>query len=149
MKAHVVYDSAFGNTQSVAEAVAGSLGALDASPVSVGDFRPKDLVAGDLLILGSPINGWRPTPKISELLAALGDGHLKGVKAAAFDTRVRMFIHGDAAKKMASTLRDQGADIISEPMPFYVQGSEGPLRPGEIEKAARWGKSLLEALERP
>lgn len=149
MKAHVVYDSAFGNTKSVAEAVAGSLGAIDASPVPVGDFQPNDLAAGDLLILGSPINGWRPTPKIAELLTALGDGHLKGVKAAAFDTRVRMFIHGDAAKKMASSLRSQGADIISEPMPFFVQGSEGPLRPGEIEKAARWGKSLLEALGQP
>ena len=149
MKAHVVYDSAFGNTRSVAEAVAGSLSALGASPVPVGDFRLKDLVSGDLLVLGSPINGWRPTPKITELLSTLGDGHLKGVKAAAFDTRVRMFIHGDAAKKMAHTLRDQGADMISEPMPFYVQGSEGPLRPGEIEKAARWGKSLLESMERP
>lgn len=149
MKAHVVYDSAFGNTKSVAEAVAGSLGDLDATPVAVSDFRPDDLAAGDLLVLGSPINGWRPTPKITELLSTLGDGHLKGVKAAAFDTRVRMFIHGDAAKKMAHALRDSGADIISEPMPFYVQGSEGPLRPGEIEKAARWGKSLLEALERP
>lgn len=147
MKAHVVYDSAFGNTKSVAEAVAGSLGALATNPVPVGDFRPVDLAAGDLLILGSPINGWRPTPKITELLSTLGDGHLHGVKAAAFDTRVRMFIHGDAAKKMAHTLRDQGADLISEPMPFYVQGSEGPLRPGEIEKAARWGKSLLEALD--
>lgn len=147
MRAHIVYDSAFGNTKSVAEAVAGSLGALATSPVPVADFQPMDLVAGDLLILGSPINGWRPTPKIAELLNALGDGHLKGVKAAAFDTRVRMFIHGDAAKKMAHTLRDQGADLISEPMPFYVQGSEGPLRPGEIEKAARWGKSLLEALD--
>jgi len=149
MKAHVAYDSAFGNTKSVAEAVAGSLGELDATPVSVSDFRPEDLTAGDLLVLGSPINGWRPTPKITELLSTLGDGHLQGVKAAAFDTRVRMFIHGDAAKKMAHALRDNGADIISEPMPFYVQGSEGPLRPGEIEKAARWGKSLLEALERP
>lgn len=149
MKAHIVYDSAFGNTKSVAEAVAGSLGELGASPVPVGDFRPDDLAAGDLLVLGSPINGWRPTPKITQLLSMLGDGHLKGVKAAAFDTRVRMFVHGDAAKKMAHTLRNSGADIISEPMPFYVQGSEGPLRPGEIEKAARWGKSLLEALERP
>jgi flavodoxin len=147
VKAHVVYDSAFSNTRSVAEAVASSLGALATSPVPVGDFRPIDLAAGDLLILGSPINGWRPTPKISELLSSLGDGHLKGVKAAAFDTRVRMFIHGDAAKKMAHTLRDQGADLISEPMPFYVQGSEGPPRRGEIEKAARWGKSLLEALD--
>jgi len=148
MKAHVVYDSAFGNTKSVAEAVAGSLGDLDATPVSVNDFHPEDLAAGDLLVVGSPINGWRPTPEITELLSALGDGHLDGVKAAAFDTRIRMFVHGDAAKKMAHALRESGAVIISEPMPFYVQGSEGPLRPGEIEKAARWGRSLLVALER-
>ncbi|KRE82101.1 flavodoxin family protein [Arthrobacter sp. Soil763] len=149
MKAHVVYDSAFGNTRSVAEAVAGSLGEVHATPVPVSEFDPGNLAAGDLLVVGSPINGWRPTPKITELLSALGGGQLKGVKAAAFDTRVRMFVHGDAAKKMAHALRDSGADLISEPMPFYVKGSEGPLRPGEIDKAARWGKSLLEALERP
>ncbi|WP_445155874.1 flavodoxin family protein [Arthrobacter sp. Hor0625] len=149
MKAHVVYDSAFGNTRSVAEAVAGSLGEVHATPVPVSEFDPADLAAGDLLVVGSPINGWRPTPKITELLSTLGGGQLEGVKAAAFDTRVRMFVHGDAAKKMAHALRDSGADLISEPMPFYVKGSEGPLRPGEIDKAARWGKSLLEALERP
>lgn len=148
MKAHVVYDSAFGNTKSVAEAVAGSLGGLEATTVSVSDFHPGDLAAGDLLVVGSPINGWRPTPKITALLSALGHDQLAGVKAAAFDTRIRMFVHGDAAKKMAHALRDNGADIISEPMPFFVQGSEGPLRPGELEKASRWGKSLLEALER-
>lgn len=31
----------------------------------------------------SVTSGWRPTPKITELLSALGEGHLKGVKAAA------------------------------------------------------------------
>ncbi|WP_432398184.1 flavodoxin family protein [Pseudarthrobacter sp. L19] len=145
MRAHVVYDSAYGNTKSVAEAVAE---VFHSDPIPVTDFRPSDLLAGDLLVLGSPINGWRPTPKVTELLSGLGDGDLAGVKAAAFDTRVRMFIHGDAAKKMAQSLKDHGADIISEPMPFYVRGSEGPLRPGEIEKATRWGQSLLEAAER-
>lgn len=147
MKAHVVYDSAFGNTKSVAEAIAGSLGELQATPVSADDFNPRDLAAGDLLVVGSPINGWRPTPKITELLSALGDGQLKGVKAAAFDTRVRLFIHGDAAKKMTESLRAGGADIISEPMPFYVGGREGPLRSGEIEKAEVWAKTLLASLK--
>ena len=100
MKARVVYDSAYGNTKSVAEAITGSLDGLDATPVSVDDFTPENLAAGDLLVVGSPINGWRPTPKITSLLSALGDGPLKGVNAAAFDTRIRMFIHGDAAKKI-------------------------------------------------
>jgi flavodoxin len=147
VKAHVVYDSAFGNTRSVAEAIAGSLDELQATPVPAGDFDPGILAAGDLLVVGSPVNGWRPTPKITELLSALGDGRLKGVKAAAFDTRVRLFIHGDAARKMTASLRAGGADIVSEPMPFYVKGSEGPMRSGEIEKAEAWARTLLAALK--
>lgn len=146
MKALVVYDSAYGNTKSVAEAIAGALEDLQATAVPVGDFTPGSLAPGDLFVLGSPINGWRPTPKVTELLSALGTGALKGVKAAAFDTRVRLFIHGDAAKKMTASLRAAGADIIAEPMPFYVGGREGPLRSGEIEKAEGWGKTLLTSL---
>jgi flavodoxin len=147
MKALVVYDSAYGNTKSVAEAIAGSLDELRASSVPVSEFKPESLAAGDLLVVGSPINGWRPTPKITALLSALGNGALTGVKAAAFDTRVRMFIHGDAAKKISHALKAGGADIIAEPMPFYVRGSEGPLRNGEIEKAEGWARALLTSLK--
>jgi flavodoxin len=147
MKALVVYDSAHGNTRSVAEEIAASLDGLEARSVPVGDFKPGALAAGDLLVVGSPINGWRPTPKITALLSALGDdGSLQGVKAAAFDTRVRMLIHGDAAKKIAHALKAGGADIIAEPMPFYVKGSDGPLRDGEIEKAGGWAQTLLTSL---
>ena len=119
---------------------------LQARSVPVGDFKPDALAAGDLLVVGSPINGWRPTPKITALLSALGKGSLTGVKAAAFDTRVRMFIHGDAAKKITHALKAGGADIIAEPMPFYVKRSEGPLRDGEIEKAEGWARTLLTSL---
>ena len=70
------------------------------------------------------------------------------MNAAAFDTRVGMFIHGDAAKKITQALKAGGADIIAEPMPFYVKGSEGPLRDGEIEKAESWAHSLLNKLGR-
>ncbi|GAA2141930.1 MULTISPECIES: flavodoxin family protein [Arthrobacter] len=148
MKAFIVYDSAFGNTKAVAEAVAGELEGLDAAAVPVDDFNAGELAAGDLLVVGSPINGWRPTPKVTALLSGLGKDRLTGVKAAAFDTRVRMFIHGDAAKKITHALRSGGADIISEPMPFYVGGTKGPLRSGEIEKAGSWAKTLLTSLGR-
>jgi flavodoxin len=139
----VVYDSSYGNTKQVAEAIVASLGPLQAQAVSVADFKASELAEGDLLVVGSPINGWRPTPKITELLSALGDGRLTGVKAAAFDTRVRLFIHGDAAKKMTESLKTGGAEIVSKPMAFYVKGTEGPLRSGELDKAATWAKDLL------
>jgi flavodoxin len=148
LKAFIVYDSAFGNTKAVAEAVAGELEGLDAAAVPVDDFNAGELAAGDLLVVGSPINGWRPTPKVTALLSGLGKDRLTGVRAAAFDTRVRMFIHGDAAKKITHALRSGGADIISEPMPFYVGGTKGPLRSGEIEKAGSWAKTLLTSLGR-
>jgi len=142
MRAHIVYDSAYGNTKAVAEAVAQALKPVRAAAVSVSDFDPGSLSTGDLLVVGSPINGWRPTPKVTDLLGRLGDGKLKGIRAAAFDTRVRFFIHGDAAKKMTRLLKEGGATIISNPAPFYVRGTEGPLRDGELEKAADWAKTL-------
>lgn len=148
MKGYVVYDSAYGNTKAVAEAIAQGLQPLRAAAVSVTDFNPRNLEGDDLLVVGSPINGWRPTLKITELLAHLGRDKLKGINAAAFDTRVRFFIHGDAAKKMTKLLREGGANIISDPTPFYVRGSEGPLRAGELDKAASWAKKLATALER-
>ncbi|QHK19001.1 flavodoxin [Pseudarthrobacter psychrotolerans] len=148
MKAYIVYDSAYGNTKAVAEAIAASLKPLNAGAVSVADFDPGLLSGGDLLVVGSPINGWRPTPKITELLAQMGNDNLKGINAAAFDTRVRFFIHGDAAKKITKLLKEAGANIISDPVPFYVQGTEGPLRSGELEKAGSWAKTLSAALER-
>lgn len=148
MKALILYDSTYGNTKSVAETIARSLQSLPAKAVSVKDFRPRDLSADDVLIVGSPIQGWRPTPKITELLAGLAKDGLNGVKAAAFDTRVKLFIHGDAAKKMTAALKQGGAEIISKPMAFYVKGTEGPLLDGESGKAANWAQQLLAAVQR-
>ena len=43
-----------------------------------------------------------------------------------FDTRVKIvLVHGDAAKKIAARLEAAGAEIISKPQAFLVQGREG------------------------
>jgi flavodoxin len=146
MKAVVLYDSAYGNTRRIAEAIAGSLRDVDAEATQVPGFRPETLQEGDLLVVGSPINGWRPTPIVMAALEALGPDRLNGVRAAAFDTRVRLFIHGDAAGKLSEELRRRGAEIVAAPQPFYVKGTEGPLLSGEVEKAQFWGRSLLHAI---
>ncbi|VXC23040.1 Flavodoxin [Arthrobacter sp. 9AX] len=146
MKTVIVYDSAFGNTKAIADTLVSRLGSK-ATAVPVDRFDARQIRAGDLLVIGSPINGWRPTPKITKALVELAARGLSGVRAAAFDTRVKLFIHGDAAKKITRTLKAAGASIVTGPMAFYVKGSEGPLLGGETERAASWAGDLIASLK--
>jgi flavodoxin len=141
MKALVIYDSIYGNTKKIAETVASELD-KGVKTVTVSDFSKKDLTGIDLLVVGSPILGWKPSEKTGKLLSGLKNRELKGIKAAAFDTRVRLFIHGDAAKKIAKSLRQAGAEIVAEPCGFIVEGSEGPLANDAVAKAKEWAASI-------
>lgn len=139
MKTLVIFDSNFGNTQKIAEAIAKE---FETQAVHVSKVSIDELGGFNLVIAGSPINGWRPSEKMGRFLKNLGSGQLKGIRAAAFDTRVKLFIHGDAAKKISKALENAGAKIIIEPQAFFVKGREGPLLDGEIEKASQWAKSI-------
>lgn len=139
MKALVVYDTNYGNTKKVAEVIAKE---LKAKTQSVSEFKDKELDDVKLLVVGSPINAWGPTGKIRKFLNDFYKDQLNGIKVAAFDTRVKLFIHGDAAKKISKGLEKAGGKIVAAPQGFTVQGTEGPLLDGEIEKAAKWAKSM-------
>jgi flavodoxin len=141
MKTLVVYDSNFGNTKIVATTIAKELG-KEVKVVSVTDFSDNDLEGIEMIVAGSPIIGWKPTEKMGMWLDNLKSGKLNGIKAAAFDTRVKLFIHGDAAKKIEKQLEEAGATIVVTLEVFYVTGKEGPLLSGEIEKAKVWGQKL-------
>lgn len=140
MKALVVFDSNLGNTKKIAETIAKELGE-DTKAISVSDFDNKDLKGIDLIIAGSSIIAWKPTEKMDKFLSDLDKDQLKGIKAATFDTRVKIF-HGDAAKKISQKLIEAGAEIVGKPQAFFVKGKEGPLVDGEIEKATKWAKSI-------
>ncbi|MCX6728462.1 MAG: flavodoxin [Candidatus Saccharibacteria bacterium] len=141
MKTLIVCDSNFGNTKLIALEIAKSIGE-GAKVILTKDFKESDLNAIDLLIFGSPINGWRPSEKTLEVLVNLKGKLKKDLKFATFDTRVKLFIHGDAKEKMAEMLRAAGGKRVFESQAFYVKGKQGPLFPGELEKAANWAKLL-------
>lgn len=141
MKTLVIYDSGFGNTKQIAEKIAETLGGTS---LKVQDFKKESLSGINLLIVGSPINGWMPLPSITNFSNSLGDEDLKGKKATAFDTRVKLFIHGDAKNKIAKGLERAGADILTKAEAFYVKGTNGPLLEGELERATDWAKKLAE-----
>ncbi|GAB3285979.1 flavodoxin family protein [Sinomonas notoginsengisoli] len=141
MEAVVVYASQYGNTRLIAEAIGRGLGP-EARVVEAAGFSPAQLAPGSLLVVGSPIVGWKPLEGLGVWLDALGPGSLAGVRTAAFDTRVKLFIHGDAAKKIERALETAGAERAAEPTWYYVKGSEGPLLDGEVERAEVWGAAL-------
>jgi len=141
MKALVVYDSVYGNTKLVAEEIAVNLG-KGAKWVSVSEVKDKDLEGLELLVVGSPILGWRPSEKTSAFLSRLKPGKLKDMKVAAFDTRMRIFFHGDAARKIAAVLQKAGGSLVGEPTGFIVEGRQGPLACDALQKAKDWALTL-------
>ena len=148
MKVLVVYDSLYGNTEKVAKAIAGAL--VSSGEVKVlrpGEVSPSELQSVDLFIVGSPTQGGRPTKAIQEFLNKLPETAVKGVNVATFDTRFTtklVAIFGYGAGKIADNLKKRGSNLIVAPEPFFVKGREGPLKEGELERAAAWAKGILE-----
>ncbi|MFP4346315.1 MAG: flavodoxin family protein [Anaerolineales bacterium] len=106
MKVLVVYDSTYGHTQKIAQAMGE---AIDAQVRRVDGVQPADLEGCDLLILGSPTHGGFPTEGIHELSKTAPS--LEGAKVAAFDTRTKRTIFGYAAPKIARNLEKSGAHL--------------------------------------
>jgi flavodoxin len=133
----------------IADAVSG-----EAKPAGKVDL--SELEGLDLLIAGSPTHGGRPSPGMQKFLNKIPADSLKGVKVAAFDTRFEKSGHGIglrllmtvinfAAPRIAKALKSKGGRLIAEPEGFIVEGKEGPLKEGELERASSWAKGILES----
>ena len=157
MKGMVVYDSVHGNTKQVAEAVAETLrsaGSVEAHRVS--EVELDELAELDILVMGAPTHAFQPSPEAKKFLKRIPGGALEGVRVAAFDTRIsgedtdsgvlsfmiRLF--GYAAKPMADRLRKKGGKLALPPEGFFVEDTEGPLKEGELERAAEWADPLAQ-----
>jgi flavodoxin len=158
MKALIIYDSFFGNTEKVARAIGDALaGRGEVEVARVSEVKAGQLAGLDLLVVGSPTRGFRPTPAITEFLKSLAPDALKGVCVAAFDTRipqseidsavfflrymVRLF--GYAAAPIARLLQGHGGRLAIPAEGFFVHGREGPLLEGELQRAGEWANFPL------
>jgi flavorubredoxin len=160
----VVYESMFGNTRAVAEAVAEGLRdrvEVEVHEVSTAAPLPPDL---DLLVVGGPTHAFGLSRQSTREDAATKahrqvESAAMGLREwldglehdslpnhfAAFDTRVdHPRMPGSAAKKAAKRLRKQGSTQSSDPESFWVHGTEGPLLDGELDRAQGWGRSLAQ-----
>lgn len=171
MKAYVVYESMYGNTHLVAEAIAAGLRATGEVIVgSVGEIPAESVTDADLLVVGGPTHmhgmSRQSTRKLAAEAAAADeeidlepDAAGLGVRewfkglpkstestSAAFDTRANKpaILVGSAAKGIAKMLRGHRFEKLADPMSFFIIDSPGPLETGEAERAEQWGAELGE-----
>ena len=155
MKALVVYESFFGNTEKVAQAIGEGLGAQEQVEIRrVGEVESEHLTDLTLLVVGSPTRAFHAAPSIGAFLRTLDANRLDNVKVAAFDTRIatsdiksaplRFLVNffGYAAEPIAKKLAKKGGQPLVEPEGFMVSDTEGPLKEGEIERARQWGQRI-------
>ncbi len=163
MKALVVFESMFGNTEAVARSISEGLAAALQVEIVAASTRPRPQPAEfDLLVIGGPTHAFsmsRPSTRadavakgsrwspdeggVREWLAQLTPGpHTTPV--ATFDTREDSVRHlpGSAARKATKVLRKLGYEVAAEPTSFYVEGLDGPLLAGELDRARAWGAQL-------
>ncbi len=160
MKALVLYDSVYGNTEKIALAIGNALGSQDdVSVVKVSDARAEQFAGLNVLIVGAPTQRFRTTAAMSDFLKTIPENGLKGVKVNAFDTRlsmgeikktpvlaffIRLFgVNAYAARLIANQLRKKGGKLAGSPEGFYVEGMEGPLVEGELERAGNWARQII------
>lgn len=158
MRILVVYDSMYGNTARVASAIAGALRADgEVRVLAAAEATPAAMREAELLFVGSPTQRFRPLPTVGALLGRLPRRGLAGVPAAAFDTRIAVeearsavlsfFVRlqgtsAYAAGRIERALRRAGARPLVPGEGFFVDGTEGPLKDGELERAARWARGV-------
>jgi len=165
MRALVVYETLWGNTEKVARAIAAQLSnTMQVDFVDV-DSAPNSADGYDLLVVGGPTHAFSMTrastrknavdqhqapfaPKrgIREWLNVLAPTE-KHVQAVAFDTRANApRLPGSAARAAKQELRSLGFEIPLKQKSFRVNGYEGPLVEGELEKATEWGSEVSRAV---
>ena len=130
VKALVVYDSVYGNTEKIAKALAAGLesGGVDVDVVKVDAVKLDELDKVDLLCVGSPVHAWSASKPMKEFLERLKSVEsLSGKKAFAFDTKMKSRLAGSAGGKIERKLKDLGFTIAKPSESAIVKSREGPL----------------------
>lgn len=168
MKALVVYESMWGNTEQVARAVANGIGeSMPVDLVEVGQAPADPGPDYTVLVAGGPTHAFsmsRPTTRADAHQRGAAEGsEATGLRewldrlptqphagpVATFDTRVAKMRHlpGSAAKSAAKEAVRHGYQRVMRSESFYVADMDGPLLDGELERATQWGRDVAATVQ--
>jgi hypothetical protein len=168
MKSMIVFESMYGNTRQIAEAVGAVLiwSGWETQLCNVADAPVQIPADIDLLVVGAPTHAFtmsRPSSRanagakaevenrsligVREWIAGLVRPQ-SGTRCVVFDTRFAKprWLTGSAAVAAARALRRYGVTTVADAASFYVTAATGPLAAGELARAQRWVQSIAGAI---
>ena len=153
MKGIVVFDTSYGNTETIAESISEI---LKESGIEVDAFYVKDvkkLIAKDydFLVLGSPTKFGTMSFTVKGFLGKVKSKEWMNKPFAAFDTENPENIErkeGSAAEKIAEKLREKQMNQLLPVLKAVVLGMKGPLQEGEIERTKEYARKLATELKK-
>lgn len=167
MRAVVVFESLWGNSEQIARQIASGISEARSSlevevRQATADVLPVEAV--ELIVVGGPTHAFSmsspstrqgakqqgataiPAAGIREWIAAQPSPS-RPVRVATFDTRVvSPRLPGSAAKKAMKRLVRLGFQPLDAPETFGVHGYGGPIADGELSRAREWGARLAASL---
>lgn len=159
MKGIVAFDSVYGNTKNVAEAMADEIRAQghEVAMVNIGQTLKFD-DDGDFILIGSPTRMKQMTYRTKRFVKKARKKYA-GKPGAAFETTLRVptdpaerqkaskWIDNAAGGKIKAMAEDGGIKMYSEVLRAEVVGTYGPLMPHTLERSREFVRRFLESLE--
>jgi menaquinone-dependent protoporphyrinogen IX oxidase len=152
MKGIVVFDTSYGNTKAIAEAISETLkeSGIEVDAFYVKDIKKLSAKDYDFLVLGSPTKFGTMSFTVKGFLGKVKKEERMNKPFAAFDTENPENIEkkeGSAAEKIAEKLRDKQTNQLLPVLKAVVLGWKGPLQEGEIERAKEYARELVVKLK--
>jgi flavodoxin I len=114
MKAMILFESLFGNTEKIAQSLAKGIrnAGIEATVVDIKAAKLAELEGYDLLAFGAPTQIMTASKTFKAFLEQLKSIDLKGSRGFAFDTKLESRFSGSAAKFIEKKLVELGLEII-------------------------------------
>jgi menaquinone-dependent protoporphyrinogen IX oxidase len=156
MKAIVLFDTLFGNTEKIANSLTKGLRerGIEAECVNISAVKLEDLSRYDLLALGAPTRAFTAAKPMKDFLSRLESADLRGKLGFAFDTKIDNRLSGSAAKYIEKNLEAMGVGLVRPRSSAFIRGN-GPsdkeggttLMPGMEDRFETIGREIGDSLK--
>jgi len=152
MKGIVIFDTSYGNTRTIAEAISETLkeSGIEVDAFYVKDIKKLSAKNYSFLVIGSPTKFGTMSFAVKGFLGKVKSKEWMNKPFAAFDTENPENIEGkegSAAEKIAEKLREKQMNQLLPVLKAVVLGWKGPLQEGEIERAKEYARKLATELK--
>ena len=149
-RAIIIYESVYGNTKKIAEAIAEGLmssGEIECNVVKTGEIHTDEICDYDAILFGCPNHNQAPALNMMKFLERASIVHVSGKIGGIFDTYTGGN-KGVALKKLGKVVEEKftGIELIGSGFSAKVEGRKGPLSDGEELKAKAFGIDIAKRL---